>query len=245
MSWTRPCLLALLLVCLSRRALPAQQGPAGTVFIVGGVGGCDPLQWKAPSALPKAGVPHRIVVFEWTHGKHRMLRDLQDTPYLLQRADVLAGLICRTREQDPEAPIYLVGHSAGAALVLATAERLPPGSLERIILLSAAVSPNFNLCPALQSVRREIVSFNSGCDWVLLGVGTTLFGTVDRVFTPGAGKDGFVRPTGLDEQECHLYKRLVQVPWRFDLLHDSCGGGHNSPCMGGFLARKVAPWLMP
>jgi pimeloyl-ACP methyl ester carboxylesterase len=192
-----------------------------------------------------AGVPHRIVVFEWTHGKLRPLRDLQDTCYLLERADELAALVSQTLAEEPHRPVFLVGHSAGAALVLATAEKLPPGSVERILLLSAAVSPTFNLCPALRATRHEIVAFSSCCDFFLLGLGTTLFGTVDRCYVAGAGKDGFVRPADLDEEACRLYERLVQIPWRLDLLGEGCGGGHNSPCMPIFMARRVAPWLIP
>ncbi|HVS37388.1 MAG TPA: hypothetical protein VMS17_17635, partial [Gemmataceae bacterium] len=63
-------------------ALRAADSPTapkcGVLFVVGGVGGVDPLQRWAQVALPLAGVPHEIRIFEWTHGKLRPLRDLQD-----------------------------------------------------------------------------------------------------------------------------------------------------------------------
>jgi pimeloyl-ACP methyl ester carboxylesterase len=220
-------------------------GPRGVVFVAGGIGGLDPLQAWAPLALPWAGVPHEVRVFEWTHGKGRPLRDLQDTPHLLGRARQLAGLVLEVRAREPDRPVYLVGHSAGAGLVLAAAGQLPPASLERVILLSAAVSPGFDLRPALRATRREVVSFNSVLDRFFLDWGTRRFGTVDRVYGPSAGLDGFRTPAGLDGEGRRLYRRLVQVPWKFEMLREGRGGLHHSTTMPVFLACQLAPWLKP
>jgi pimeloyl-ACP methyl ester carboxylesterase len=230
-----------LLSPLSLRA--AEPEIAGTVFVVGGVGGLDPIQACAPWTLPRAGVPHTIRVFEWTHGKCRLLRDLQDTRYLLEQAERLAAEVCEVRACQPGRPIYLVGHSAGAGVVLAAAERLPPATLERIIVLSAAVSPTFDLRGALRATRRELVSFNSTYDRICLDWCTSVFGTVDRIYGPAAGLNGFQEPHDLDAEGRVLYQRLVQLPWRFGMLLKWTDGFHHGPCMPIFLARLVAPWL--
>jgi pimeloyl-ACP methyl ester carboxylesterase len=241
------CCCALTLVALGCGAIQAAEPPKpGIVFVVGGIGGLDPLQAAAPLALPLAGVSHEVRVFEWTHGKARLLRDLQDTRYLLCQARRLAEDVRDVRRQHPDWPIYLMGHSAGAAVVLAAAEELPAQSLERIVLLSAAVSPEFDLRSALRATRHEIVSFHCGHDRLALQLGTSLFGTVDRVYGPAAGMEGFRPPADLDADGLRLYEKLVQVPWRFDMALESCGGGgHHATCMPLFLARRVAPWLQP
>jgi pimeloyl-ACP methyl ester carboxylesterase len=227
-------------------ALRAEEPEApGIVFVVGGVGGLDPIQACAPWTLPKAGVPHRTEVFEWTHGKCRVLRDLQDLRYLLIQAERLAAAVREVQAHEPGRPIYLLGHSAGAGVALAAAEQLPPGSLERIIVLSAAVSPTYDLRGALRATRCEIVSFNSTYDRLCLDFCTHLFGTVDRVYGPSAGLDGFRMPADLDAEGRRLYQRLVQVPWRFEMCLKCTDGFHNGPCMPIYLARMVAPWLMP
>jgi pimeloyl-ACP methyl ester carboxylesterase len=223
----------------------AEPSMPGVIYVVGGVGGLDPIQLAAPFTLPKAGVPHRIEVFEWTHGKCRLLRDLQDTRYLLGQADRLADAVREVRRSEPGRPIYLVAHSAGAGVVLAAAEKLPPASLERIVLLSAAVSPTFDLRGALRATRCEIVAFSSTYDRICLDFCTSVFGTVDRVYGPAAGLDGFAEPADLDEEGHRLYHRLVQVPWRFEMALKCTDGFHHGPCMPIFLARLVAPWLMP
>jgi pimeloyl-ACP methyl ester carboxylesterase len=248
MSRIRPLAVMLLSTTLfaSARALPAA-GPArmGTVFVVGGVSGLDPIQVFAPWVLPKAGVPHQIEVFEWTHGKGRLLRDLQDIRHLLAQADRLAATVRQTQEREPDRPIYLVGHSAGAGVVLAAAEKLPPASVEHIVLMSAAVSPTYDLRSALRASRREVVSFNSTYDRFCLDLCTSVFGTADRVYGPAAGLDGFQVPPDLDEEGRRLYERLVQVPWRLEMVMQCTDGSHHGPCMPIFLAHKVAPWLMP
>jgi pimeloyl-ACP methyl ester carboxylesterase len=129
-------------------AEPVCDAKPGVVFVVGGVGGVDPLQSWAQVALPVAGVPHEVRVFEWTHGKFRYLRDLQDTRYLKEKAAELAAQVRVVKAEDASRPVFLIGHSAGAALVLEAAGELPPGTLERIIVLSAAVSPGYDLRPA-------------------------------------------------------------------------------------------------
>ncbi len=84
----------------------------GVVFVVGGVGGVDPLQHWVQVALPLAGVPHELLVFVWTHGKFRYLRDLQDTRYLKEQAGNLAAQVLAVKEEDPSRPVFLMGHSA-------------------------------------------------------------------------------------------------------------------------------------
>ena len=77
--------------------------------------------------------------FVWTHGKGQILRDLQDTPHSLSQAAKLAAHIKLLKAADADRPIYLLGKSGGTGLVLAAAEELEPRTLERIVLLSAAV----------------------------------------------------------------------------------------------------------
>jgi pimeloyl-ACP methyl ester carboxylesterase len=245
MSWTRRVGVVLLLVLGGGRAA-ANPEAAGVVFVLGGIGGLDPVQFTAPLALCCAGLPHEVRVFEWTHGKCRMLRDLQDTRYLCAQGARLAEEVLAYKSRHPERPVYLVGHSAGTGVILAATEHLPPATLERIVLLSAAVSPCFDLTAALRATRCEVVSFHSTFDRLTLGLGTCLFGTVDRIYGISAGVEGFLPPEGMDGEGRKLYERLVQVPWTMRWFFESCyGGPHHGTCMPVFLARRVAPWLMP
>jgi pimeloyl-ACP methyl ester carboxylesterase len=236
---------ALLCTLVPAEAKPTGPPKPGVVFVVGGIGGLDPLNLWVKLALPRAGVPHELRTFNWTHGKGHLLRDLQDIRHLLAKSGELAEAIRAVKGAEPDRPVYLLGHSAGAAVSLAAAEQLPPGTVERIVLLASAVSPDYDLRPALRATRGEVVAFNSSCDLIFLSWGTSQFGTADRCYGTAAGLDGFRIPADLNDEDRSLYKKLVQVQWRPEHLLQFCGGGHHSPCMPIYLAKSVAPWLLP
>ena len=245
-------LLAALGVCSGAPAKPpARPAPAdedskpGVVLVVCGIGGIDFVALSSQWALPRAGVRHQIREFSWTHGKGRLLRDLQDTQHCLLKAAELAAEIRQIKSENPDRPVYLVGKSGGAGLVLAAAEQLPPQTLERIILLSPAVSPNYDLRPALRATKHEIVSFYSPYDQLVLNWGTSQFGTIDRYYGASAGLRGFVVPTGLNPPDKDLYARLVQVKWNKTMILEGHFGIHIGTSMPAFVAKEVAPWLKP
>jgi pimeloyl-ACP methyl ester carboxylesterase len=215
----------------------------GVVYLVGGIGGISPLSPAARLALPLAGVEHELRDFPWQHGKGMYLRDLQDRAHILAKAAELAKQIRELHEREPDRRVYLIGHSAGTAIIVHAAEMLPPGSVERMILLSSALSPTYDLTGALRGTRGEIVSFYSQCDRLPLDLGTRQFGTADRVYGPAAGLAGFVMPANLDDDAKRCYERLVQVPWTLDRMFAFEGGWHHSTAMPLFLGRRVAPWL--
>src|SRR6266852_1013601 len=94
-------------------------GPkAGVVIVVCGIGGIDFVALSSQWALPRAGVRHEIREFSWTHGKGRLLRDLQDTQHCLRKADELALEVRKIKSQDPDRPVYLVGKSGGTGIIL-------------------------------------------------------------------------------------------------------------------------------
>jgi hypothetical protein len=226
---------------------PVDGKPAhrGVVFVVEGIGGFDIIGPVAQSVLPRAGVTHEIRAFIWTHGRGRLLADLQDYRHMQHKADELAAEVLKLKDQDPRRPIYLIGKSGGAGLVLAAAGRLPAGTLERIVLLSAAVSPTYDVRPALRATRRELVSFYSANDQLVLGWGTRQFGTIDRYYEPSAGLGGFKMPVDASPEDWALYDRLVQVPWAVRMLFEGNPGTHFGTSMPAFLAKELACWLIP
>jgi pimeloyl-ACP methyl ester carboxylesterase len=217
--------------------------PKGIVYVVGGIGGIDTMPGSAKFFLPRAGVDHEIVNFVWTHGWGRLLSDLQDTKHVVRKADELAVLIRRQKERQPDRRIFLVAKSGGAGLALLAAERLPAECLDRLILLSAAVAPTYDLRPALRAVRGQLVAFYSHNDQLILRWGTSTFGTIDRHYGPSAGLTGFVVPAKLLPEDRELYGKLVQVPWQPRMLREGYVGTHSGTSMPAFLEAEVAPWL--
>jgi pimeloyl-ACP methyl ester carboxylesterase len=226
------------------QATPAAEVVPGLVIIVEGIGGLDLIGKSANYSLKHVGLLHEIHHFTWTHGTGKFLKDLQDTQHVLKKADELAAFIKDYRARYPNRPIYIVGKSGGTGLVLYALQSLPPGTVERVILLSSAVSPTYDLRPALRATRGEIVSFHSRIDRYILGWGTSKFGTIDRYYGEAAGLTGFVIPQNLSEQDRRLYMRLVQVPFSARMLREGASTGtHHSTSMPWFIRSEVVPWL--
>ena len=213
------------------------------VIVVGGVGGWDPLPACSQIAFRRAGLEHEVREFVWTHGFGQWLKDLQDIRYLVCKADELAQEIRRLYDEDPDRPIYLVAKSGCTGLALMAAERLPARTIRRIVLLSAAVSADYDLRSALRATQHEIVSFYSPHDSLVLDWGTRQFGTIDRVYTSSAGLRGFQIPSDFNEGDRELYNRLVQVRWSPRMIREGYMGGHAATSFPTFLRIEVVPWL--
>jgi pimeloyl-ACP methyl ester carboxylesterase len=246
MSGALACILVVLAAAPVSATPPVKPKPyvrPGVVLVVEGIGGLDIFPHNVTSGLKKAGLPHEVRRFAWSHGPGKFFRDLQDTHHLLRKAKELAALIRELREQDDERPIYILAHSGGAGLTLFALEELPPGTVERCVFMASAVSPTYDLRPALRTTKQGIVSFSSTHDQLILNWGTRNFGTADRYYGPSAGLRGFVVPTNLDDEGEALYGKLVQIPWRGRMLWEGNSGGHLGGGVPPFIANEVAPFL--
>src|SRR5205807_9465519 len=178
--------LVLLLGTGCAASRPAQRprtpcaGCQGIVYAVDGAGDFEATSASLRQAVADAGLPLCVETFDWSHGFGRVLADHLDYEYALWQGRRLACLIAARRQAYPQWPIYVVGHSAGSAVALAAADALPPGSIDRLLLLAPAVSACYDLRPALRSTRAGVDVFFSRRDRLFLGLGTALFGTADR-----------------------------------------------------------------
>lgn len=214
----------------------------GLVFVVDGAGGFDACSHTIRQTAAEARMPLEVRGFRWTHGYCRVLADEVHATHLRRAGRQLSDFVLARRKETPGRPIFLIGHSAGCGVVLAAAEHLPPATLERIVLLSPAVSSKHDLRPALTSSRRGIDVFYSNRDWACLGLGTLLAGTTDRRWTPAAGKVGFQPILNAPEDEA-LYAKLRQYPWDPSLAWTGHKGGHYGSHQPGFLRAFVLPLL--
>ena len=85
--------------------------------------------------------------------------------------------------------------------------------------------------------------FWSPFDVVTLGLGTLVFGTVDRVHTVSAGMVGFRVPKDLDAEGERLYRKLHQVRWTPEMVSSGNLGGHIGTDNPAFLRKYVVPLL--
>lgn len=222
---------------------PDREAGGGLVVVADGIGGLDLCGTSLLRVAPAAGLPHSVSIHRWGHGVGRWHADLTRIDHHRRMSAALVETVGSFRGQHPDAPVYLIGKSGGTGIVTWALEQLPAESVERAVLLAPALSPGYDLSRALRAVRRELVVFHSPLDLVLLGAGTSLFKTIDRVRGVGAGLVGFKTPD--DPQARSLYQeKLKQIRWSPAMIRDGYLGGHLGVDTPGFLRRHVVPLLM-
>jgi pimeloyl-ACP methyl ester carboxylesterase len=214
--------------------------PTGLVVLADGVGGLNLCGTGLKYAAAAQGLKHEIRVHCWGHGFGRWHADLTNVTNHEAKAELVASEVAEYRSAHPDAPVFLVGKSGGTGIVVKALERLPENAVELAVLLSPALSPQYDLSRSLQAVRREMVVFWSPLDVIVLGLGTQIFGTVDRINAASAGLVGFRRPESADPAQ---YAKLRQVRWRAEMAPTGYLGGHVGPDSPAFLRKYVVPLL--
>lgn len=216
-------------------AVPAAD-PRPLVWVVDGAGdlrGCSNALGRANA---EAGGPVELAVFGWSHGYRRLLLDQIDLTHSRAQGGRLANAVLDRRRREPGRRTVVVAHSAGAAVALAAAEALPPGAVDRIVLLAPSVSTGYDLGPALQAAVEGVDVFCSKKDWVALGFVTRVVGTTDKRWAPAAGRHGF-RSAPADEQA----GRLRQHFWSADMAWTGHTGGHHGMHAPAFVHAYLLP----
>jgi hypothetical protein len=215
----------------------------GVVLVVDGAGGFQAASKSVQRTVAAQHAPLCVEPVVWTHGYCRFLADQVHQKHLQAEGRRLAQLIWQ-RKQNCNLPVYLMGHSAGCGVALIAVEELPPGTVERVVLLAPAISANYDLRPALMRVNGGIDVFYSERDWGYLGVGVVVTGTTDRHWGRAAGRVGF-RPKIECPQDAALYARLRQHPWDRAIEWTGHHGGHYGGYQPEFLRCFVLPLLTP
>jgi pimeloyl-ACP methyl ester carboxylesterase len=215
---------------------------ADVVFVADGSGDFRTTSRMLCEAVRACGAPLCVETFVWSHGYGRMLVDHADHCHHLEEGQRLAALVAAARQSCPERGVYLVCHSSGSAVVLAAAEAAPPSSIDRIVLLAPAVACDYDLRPALRSVRQSIDVFISRRDIGALGVGTGIAGTSDRRWSAASGRVGFAPILTCPGDEL-LYAKLRTHPWDRCVVWTGNRGSHYGTLEQGFVRAYVLPLL--
>ncbi len=205
---------------------------AGVVVMLPGVEGSGWQLTGMVKGLQEAGLDRRIDIIAWGKYPFGSLDNLMNIKANRCRAREIATRITEHHSANPEAPITLLGYSGGGGIAILTAEALPEDvEVDRIILIAAALAPEYDLSRALPRCHFGLVSFYSPRDRFFLGIGTSLFGTIDRKNTDSAGRVGFLDADG----QLQTSPKIEQIEWTSEWLKLGHWGGHL-----GWLARDWA-----
>jgi len=235
--------LSLLVGCgVSQPYVTSARLERGLLIVLPGIEGRSPVNKAICRGLDAGGVDWAIELYDWT-SPLGPLYNLRAEARNREMASRIANRVVRYQLSYPDRPVVLVGQSGGGAMAVWVAEAMPPAhTIDGLITLAATLSPQYMLDGALIKTRRGIVSFYSPSDWLLLGVGTAISGTMDGEHTASAGRTGFKTPAAGLRRE--LYRKLLEVAWREDMARTGYTGGHLSSGQEKFIAAYVAPFVL-
>jgi pimeloyl-ACP methyl ester carboxylesterase len=213
----------------------------GVTFVADGSGDLRQVADALAAIAKENHTGMEVERVKWSHGKGAVFPDLYDNEHHQANGQALANQMVAYRKTHPDSRICLIGYSSGASVALAAAERLPPATINRIILLSPTVSAKHDLRPALRSSLEGIDAFNS--EWDVISTVLYAMGTGDGVGQAVAGRGGFV-PVGDNKEDEQLYKGLRQHFWKGPQQWSGHDGGHFGCMNREFLRAQVLPRVM-
>jgi len=222
----------------------------GLVLVLPGIEGRGVFNQQIVDGLGQAGVPYALEIYDWTSGVTiGFLAHLMDYKHNRQEARRIAWRLVTYRHNFPGRPIWLVGQSGGGGVLVLALEELPKGfQVDGAVLLAPALSQEYNLGPALRHCRGPMYHYYSPNDAFFLGMGTELFGTIDRKYESAAGRRGFQKSLRLSAGDAALYNtRLHQVDCSTPGNSPGHVGLHLTSSSPRFIAKVVAPiiWRAP
>ncbi len=241
--WSVPLLIAFCvsLGCEAPRPIPEQLNQ-GLIWMFPGIEGGEWSLAEARRGFRDAGVQSAIRTHKWDFPFGTLL-NLCYYEGNLKAARKDAQEIIQYRQTHPDQPIDLVGYSGGAGVALMVAEALPEDIKIRNVLLDhGAVSPDYDLTEALKRIDGKIINYYSPWDWFFLGVGTSIFGTMERVHTESAGKVGINPETAIPDPESRY--KLIQHSWSKEMFTTGHYGGHLPILSYDWNKKYLAPYLL-
>ncbi|MGH7176139.1 MAG: hypothetical protein ACREJC_02055 [Tepidisphaeraceae bacterium] len=229
----------LVVIALAGTARAAQ--PSIWLLHLNGIGGERRIDHTLVDGLVQGGLDAQTNIYDWT-GPDTGLAALTVTKRHQEESAKVAEMIEKEFRADPDRPIVLTGHSAGAGIAAYALEKLPDDVvIETLLMLQPALSPGYDLSKALRHVHGKAYAFTSLGDVIVLSAGTKMFGTVDGIKTDAAGRVGFEIPETADKFE---YAKLMQIPYRPEWVRFGNTGEHIGPMRRAFAREVIAPLLL-
>jgi hypothetical protein len=222
---------------------PASQAAVSKAWLLHlpGIGGEHNVDRSLIHGLHDGGWPGSTEIYDWTENDPG-INALQAKERNMGEAKIVADQLLDEMRQDPGVEITLTSHSGGTGIAVWALEKLPPGKqIQTLVLLASALSPGYDLSLALSHVRGHAYVFYSEHDQVVLGVGTTMFGTIDGIKSEAAGLKGFKTPADADPK---AYAKLVQVGYDKRWMALANIGSHIGCMSRPFVEKVIAPILL-
>jgi len=242
---TAHCLLtALLLSCAaapsgcSQLPGPIQSMHDSHVVLLPGISGTRSELSDMEDLINSEVVATSAQIWDWTCIEPTFVfRNLTDNARNRRRALVLAHELRAWRQRHPYGKLYLCGFSGGVGIACLTSEVMDTEPIfERVVLISGAVSPYYDLGLLLGQARKGVYNYYSPHDWWRICDGTRYLGTVDKFWGASCGHVGFIYP-----HDAPGACKLRQLAWRPEMREMDNEGKH----FDAFARTFARAYLLP
>ena len=217
----------------------------GLIIILPGIEGCSAINDSIARGLVAGRLAHAIQIIDWRRFRPWNPLHMAMLHHNRTQARIVAELIAEYQRNFPGQPVHLIGHSAGAGIALFVLEHLREDlTVTSVTLMAAAVSRKFDVGRLLNRTRAGIWNFYSPWDLPIGGLGTLLFGTMDRRHTISAGALGFLTTdcdTASVSGDGETNPKLHQIRYHKGMAKSWNFGGHFGPTNAVFVQDNVAP----
>lgn len=233
---------------LAYRSDRKQRLTRGCVFYLDGAGGGTKKSNYAAgviSGMLDAGYTGAGELLAWETDKGLVKDQDASVAYKRSKAKLGAAKIQAYQNAHPGKPVGILGFSAGCAEAVFALEALPETpQVDRVVLLGASISRDYDMTEALKRVKKLYIITSTHDQ--MLGTMMKFSGTADRKFhDPGAGIKGFTLPVGASAATRQLYaEKIVTIPYEEDFRKDQDKGHHFDNVKEDFIRDHVAPLLM-
>ena len=208
------------------------------VLIANGASDQMDVKEKLDAALEYSACPMITRTIPWANPNDTTSTNYRNKDAQLMGAAMICAQVQKIHQVNPTSPITLIGYCAGSYVVLLAAEQLPPGSVDRIILLAPSVSSCYDVRLALRASKCGMDNFYTSDDTVL-ELKESEVGTTDGRRTTTAGRTGFLIARTLpgDPSLAGLRQyNFVTCPYIL--------GGHFATLWQSFIRNNLLP-IMP
>lgn len=225
----------------AEEALAPGDGGSAWLLHLPGIAGKRRVDDAMILGIREGGFSGSADIYDWT-GSDPGLGALLAYQRNLAEAKKVAAMITAHVRGQPGLHVIITAHSGGTGIAVWALERLPSDvKIDTLVLLASALSPEYDLTPALSHVRGHCYAFCSENDVLVLGVGTKMFGTIDGKKTEAAGHVGFLLPPSVDARG---YDKLTQILYDRTWVQYDNIGDHMGCMLRPFVRKVVAPLIV-
>lgn len=209
----------------------------GLTIVLGGVEGPSFFSAQMVRGVLASGYRGAVMRVDWNDGIQfvRSVTNLMNTTHHDRWARRVVDIVTAYQTEHPCAPVSIIAQSGGCWIAIRTLELAPNTTrISTVVLHAAAISPDYDLRPALANLTHALISVEAFGDFAILGLGTLLFGTADRRHRLAAGLVGFRHPPS----------KVIPMRWRPSWLRYGHFGNHTSSASFALIRDIIAPALL-